>query len=327
VLSASKQETVCFDDIVSRNPHVLTAARLAHQAALLGHHVLIVGEQGTEKELFAAAIHNASSRAQNSLIELDCFYLPSTLLEQILFGRQVEKELQPMMKNCADGTLFIQEVGSLPLVAQSRIVRAIQLSTLLLDGGEAVDFTCKLIGSSTDDMLPALTQTVLWLPPLRHRKEDIPLLVHKTIDEFAAAFHRSLNSISDEAMNALIHYPWPGNVRELNTIVGRCALLAKGEMILTDHLPKAIQRARKSKYAAHGTDVPPPEDVLSLATVEKRHIQKVLDITGWHKVRSAQILGIDRSTLYDKIRRYNLVNRGESMMNEECGMKSIGNHQ
>ena len=316
MLSATKSKTVSFEDIVSNSAHVQAARKSAQQAALMGHHVLIVGEQGTEKEMFAAAIHGASSRADRPFVELDCFYLSGTLIEEVLFGRQVEKELQPTMKSCCGGTLFIQDVGALPLVAQSRITHACQSGKLALDSGDEMDFTCRIVASTVNDLQPVvedrlfradlhqmLSQTMIWLPPLRHRKEDVPLLVHRFIDEYAASLNKPLNSISDEAMNALVHYPWPGNVRELKTVIGRCALLAKGEMILTDHLPKAIQRVRKIK------NVPvQDEDALSLATIEKRHIQKVLDYTGWHKVRSAKILGIDRSTLYDKIRRYNLMN-------------------
>ena len=316
MLSATKPKIVSFDDIVSNSAHVQAAKKLAQQAALLGQHVLIVGEQGTEKDVFAAAIHSASSRARMPFVELDCFYLSGTLIEEVLFGRQVEKELQPTMKSCAGGTLFIQDVGALPLVAQSRLAHACQSGRLTLDSGDEMDFTCRIIASTVNDLQPVvedrqfradlhriLSQAMIWLPPLRHRKEDVPLLVHRFIDEFAASLGKPLNSISDEAMNAFVHYPWPGNVRELKTVIGRCALLAKGEMILMDHLPKAIQRVRKIK------NVPvQDEDALSLATIEKRHIQKVLDYTGWHKVRSAKILGIDRSTLYDKIRRYNLMN-------------------
>ena len=316
MLSEIEVTSGSFDGIVSRNEHVQAAKRQAQQAALLGSHMLIIGEQGTEKEQFAAAVHAASARASASFVELDCFYLSGTLIEEMLFGRQVEKELQPLMRSCAEGTLFIQQVGALPLIAQSRIVHACQTGRLALDSGDELDFRCKLIATSTDDLTPAvedrqfrsdlhrmLDQTVIWLPPLRHRKEDVPLLVHKLINELRASLGKPLNSISDEAMNALVHYPWPGNVRELKTVIGRCAMLAKGEMILLDHLPKSIQRARKIK------NMPvQDEDSFSLAIVEKRHIQKVLDYTGWHKVRSARILGIDRSTLYDKIRRYNLIN-------------------
>jgi len=306
VLSEIEVTSGSFDGIVSRNEHVQAAKRQAQQAALLGSHMLIIGEQGTEKELFAAAVHAASARAAAAFVELDCFYLSGTLIEEMLFGRQVEKELQPLMRSCAGGTLFIQQVGALPLVAQSRIVHACQTGRLMLDSGDELEFRCKLIATSTEDLAPAvedrqfrsdlhrmLEQTVVWLPPLRH----------KFINQFGASLGKPLNSISDEAMNALVHYPWPGNVRELRTVIGRCAMLAKGEMVLLDHLPKSIQRARKIK------NMPvQDEDSFSLAIVEKRHIQKVLDYTGWHKVRSARILGIDRSTLYDKIRRYNLAN-------------------
>jgi len=321
VIPSAELKACSFDNIVSRNPHVLGAKKLAQQAAALDGGLLIVGEQGTEKELFAATVHSTSKRASMPLVELDCFYHSSTLLERMLFGEQVDKEvLQPVMKRCCGGTLFVQDVGNLPLVAQSRLARAMRTGRLTLGEGEVVDFNCRIVASTSDDLLPAvedrqfradfyeaLTQTVIFIPPLRHRKEDIPVLVQKFIREFAYSLNKPLNNISGEAMNALTHYKWPGNVRELKTVIGRSAALAKGETILMDHLPKSIQRARRHKEE-------PDEMPLPLATIEKRHIRKVLDFTGWHKVRTAQILGIDRSTLYDKIKRYNLINPADRLL-------------
>jgi len=316
-----KPEACSFDDILSKNPNVLAARKLAEHAAALDQGVMIVGEPGTEKELFAAAIHNAGRRAGKPFVELDCPYVAGTLLECVMFGGQAEKSLLPLVKQCEGGTLFLQEAGALPLAAQARIAYAMQSGKITLDSGEEAPFDCRVIASTSEDLRPAvedrkfrkdlfdaISSTTLFISPLRHRKDDIPLLVHRYIREFGRSLQKPLNSISDEAMHALVHYKWPGNITELAGVISRCAVLAKGEMILKDHLPKSIQRAKKEHNAGSQDD-----DVLPLATIEKRHIQKVLDYTGWHKVRTAQILGIDRSTLYDKIRRYNLENPAEQL--------------
>jgi len=304
-----------FDDIATKNPHVITAKGLACEAAMRDGGMLIVGEPGTEKDLLARAVHAAGRRSAMPMVELDCAHLPEVLMERAMFGEPIGEQLHPVLKECIGGTLFIQEVAALPLVAQSRIVRAMQTGRLALESGEEVRFDCRVIATTSEDLAPlledrrfrgdlyrALTETVIFIPPLRHRKEDIPLLVHKLMREFGRELQKPLRNISDEAMQGLTHFRWSGNVVELKAVIGRAALLAKGETILMQHLPRAVQKARKYKNARREEDQP-----LSLATVEKRHIQKVLDHTGWHKVRSARILGIDRSTLYDKIKRYNLV--------------------
>jgi len=317
-----KLETCSFSDITTRNPNVLAARKLAEHAAAVDQGALIIGEPGTEKDILAAAIHNAGPRAGKPFVALDCPYAAAALLEGAMFGGQIDAGLAPLMKKCAGGTLFLQEVGALPLPVQARIARAMQSGRLALDSGENVAFDCRVIASTSEDLRPAvedrrfrhdlhdaLAVNTLFISSLRHRKDDIPLLVHKYIDEFGRSLHKPLNNISDEAMNALVRYAWPGNVTELQTVIGRSAVLAKGEMILKDHLPKSIQRATREKKPALQDN-----DVLPLATIEKRHIQRVLDYTGWHKVRTAQILGIDRSTLYDKIRRYNLANPAEKLV-------------
>lgn len=322
LLAMEHTKTCTFDDIVTKNPLLLAAKRIARGATMHDGGILIMGEPGTEKEMFAAAVHNSSRRAAMPLVELDCVGLPDALMEQAIFGEDVGEDLHPMIEECRGGTLFLQEVGALPLVAQSRIARAMHTGQLPFSSGEAADFDCRVIASTSEDLVPCvedrvfrgdlhqvLASTVIFIPPLRHRKEDISLLVHKLVREFGEALHKPLSNISDEALQALTHYRWPGNVRELEAVMGRSAALAKGETILLQHLPREIQRSSKYKDYVLGAD-----ELLSLATIEKRHIQKVLDHTGWHKVRSAQVLGIDRSTLYDKIRRYHLVNPAERVL-------------
>lgn len=322
MLSSIEEPKNCtFDDIVTRSACLLAAKGLACEAAPRDGGILVVGEPGTEKEIIASAVHALSERSGMPMVELDCANLPAMLMERAMFGRLGGPAPHPMLLNCGEGTLFLQEVGALPLTAQSRIMTAIQAGKLVLGSGEEIDFNCRIIASTSEDLVPfvedkkfradlyaALAQTVIFIPPLRHRKEDIPLLVHRLMKEFGRELRKPLNNISDEAVQGLAHYRWPGNVRELKAVIGRAAALAKGETILMQHLPRAVQRARKYKHA--GAD---EEGPLSLAVIEKRHIQRVLDYTGWHKVRSAQILGIDRSTLYDKIKRYNLVNPADRL--------------
>ena len=323
MLSATEGPMTCdFDDVATRNPHLLTAKGLAYEAAMQDGGILILGEPGTEKEMLAAAVHAVGKRSESKFVELDCAHLPGALMERAMFGEWLGGELHPMLRDCRGGTLLMQEAGALPLVIQSRIVGAMQTGRLALDSAGEADFDCRIIATTSDDLVPlvedklfrgdlyeALTQTVIFVPPLRHRKEDIPLLVQRFMREFGRRLRKPLCNISDEAMQGLTHYRWPGNVGELKTIIGRAALLAKGETILLQHLPRGVQQGRKYKETADTENQP-----LSLAVIEKRHIQKVLDYTGWHKVRSAQILGIDRSTLYDKIKRYDLANPADRLL-------------
>jgi len=299
-----------------------TARVVAQQAAIGDSNLLIIGEPGTEKEELALAVHNASPRATAPFIEINCVDASDSLLTDALFGQPESERRQYLAGITSLGTIFIDDVEELPLAAQARLMRAFQSGVLRLDSGEEIAFNCRVVAATSVDLIPlvedrqfrqdfydTIHHAAVYIPPLRHRKEDIPLLAERFIKDTASRLHKPLKSISDQAMHSLVHYTWPGNLYELRSVIERSAALAKGEVILLDHLPKNVQEARKGKGEG-----PADDKVLALADIEKRHIQKVLDYTGWHKVRTAQILGIDRSTLYDKIKRYNLAEPAERIL-------------
>lgn len=289
---------------------------------------LITGESGTGKELIARMAHQASRRASGPFVCVNCAALPDTLLESELFGH-VKGAFTGAVANRAGkfeaargGTVFLDEIGDISPAAQAKILRVLQEKEIERIGDNrpiAVDVriiaaTNKDLaeeiraGRFREDLFYRLNVITIELPPLRERLDDIPALVDYFIRTFRREIPSPVKRLSPDALEAFKRYPWPGNVRELRNVIERAVVLGSKEEIGIDDLPAEL---RGEAPTAAGQKVPLAEAadgqaLRSLAECEREHILRVLNYTGWNKKRSAEILGISRSALYEKIATYSL---------------------
>jgi len=314
-------------DIVAASPAMRSALDLAERAARSEATILLIGETGTGKEVLARAIHATSPRRLGPFVPINCGALPASMIESELFGHErgaftgaVERRLGRF--ELADrGTLFLDEIGELPIEAQVKLLRVLEDKRFFRVGGQKeVRVDVRLVaatnrdlnaavesGAFRADLLYRIRVVEVKLPPLRERMEDIVLLAESMLSRLGARRHR----LSDAAKAALLAYPWPGNARELRNVLERACLLCDGERIGVDDLGllsstgSALRpNLRTSASPEPGTSAANP--LRSMEEVEKEHIRMVLDSTGWNKVHAAEVLGIGRTNLYEKIRLFGL---------------------
>lgn len=302
-----------FHDLISKSPKMQQIFELAKVVAKSNSNVLILGESGTGKELLARAIHNESPRANGPFVAVSCVAIPDTLLESELFGHEkgaftdAIAQKKGKFELAHGGTLFLDEIGDISPKMQLALLRVLEEREFTRVGGtKPIKVDVRIIAATNrnlqkaveegrfrDDLYYRLNVITIHIPPLRERKEDIPLLVEHFVEKFNIQMGKRVKGVSQEAMRLLMEYDWPGNVRELENVMERAMVITKGELITPEDL--FLPTSRKAE-----------ENPMSLEAVEKAHILKVLNETGWNIQRSAQILGIDRTTLYHKIRRYGL---------------------
>jgi transcriptional regulator with PAS, ATPase and Fis domain len=276
--------------------------------------VLITGESGTGKEIVARAIHAASPRRFMPMVAIHCGALTETLLESELFGHErgaftgAQFRKKGKFEVAEGGTVFLDEIGDISLKTQTDLLRVLQEKEIVRVGGNQpirVDFRCIAAtnksleamvkeGTFRPDLYYRLNVFSIELPPLRNRREDIPLLVNHFLNKYATAMNRPPQRISAPALEVLLDYHWPGNVRELENAVERALLISREPEIQPSDFPFQF---RPAGAASTGR---------TLEDVEKEHIQKILGETNWNLSRTARILDIDRTTLYNKLKRYNL---------------------
>ncbi|HEX8749787.1 MAG TPA: sigma-54 dependent transcriptional regulator [Nitrospira sp.] len=279
--------------------------------------VLITGESGTGKELVAKAIHYNSERREAPFVPVNCAAIPEQLLESELFGHMrgaftdAKMDKRGLFEEARKGTLFLDEISELPLMLQAKLLRAIQEKEIRRVGANkpiAVDV--RVIAATNlnlaeevkakrfrDDLYYRLNVIELKLPPLRERREDIPLLVDAFLKKCGEARGKEVKGVSESALAMLLDYTWPGNVRELENVVERAVTLSRGEKITSDDLPAAVQGSRGDRRVLDDA----AEKTLPLHEIEKEYIKKILEKMGGNKYQAAHVLGIDRKTLYRKL--------------------------
>jgi transcriptional regulator with PAS, ATPase and Fis domain len=281
--------------------------------------VLITGESGTGKELIAKAIHEYSERKNNEFVAVDCSSLVETLLESELFGHvkgsftgayQTKHGLFELANN---GTFFFDEISNLSQKIQAKLLRVIQEREFMKVGDQKkIKLDIRIIsasnkdlrdsikeGSFREDLYYRLSVVPIRIPPLRNRREDIPLLIDHFLKKFSKRVKRNIPEISPEAMDILIEHNWPGNVRELEHTIERILILEEGDVIRTSDLPSFISRSQVDFQMF-------TEDILSLEELEKKYIRFILKKTKGRKTEAAKLLGINRKTLGLKIKKYEL---------------------
>ena len=318
-----------FYDIISKSKEML---RLFHQLELIADSdttVLIEGESGTGKELFARAIHSLSQRKKGPLVTINCGSLPDTLLESELFGYKAgaftdaKKDKPGRISRAEGGTLFLDEIGDISPFLQVRLLRVLQekvYEPLGATRSEQADVrivaaTNRAIddlvtqGLFREDLYYRLNVVRLRLPPLRHRKEDIPLLVEHFIVKFNRLNNKEIKGLSSEALAVLMSHDFPGNIRELENIIEYATVVCRNHLISIEHLPENIHRVSAKPQASDLLDNPtnkPFTSEPSLEEVEKEFLYNLLRQNKWSKTLTARQLKIHPTTLWRKLKRYKL---------------------
>jgi len=305
-----------FDQIIGRSDALAEIFRLIEKIAATNSSVLIQGESGTGKELLARAIHYNGPRADGPFVAINCGALPESLLESELFGyvrgafTGAHANRQGLLRAADGGTLCLDEVGDMPPALQVKLLRALQEREVTPLGATAPEpFDARVIAATNknleeevaahrfrDDLYYRLSVISFTVPPLRERREDIPLLVRYFVGKYARALGAEGQAVSDEAMQRLINYDWRGNVRELQNAIERAVTLGDGR-VEPEHLPQKVREAPVAIRDLNGA-------VETLDELERRHILATLARENDDKSRAAALLGIDLSTLYRKLKRY-----------------------
>ena len=277
--------------------------------------VLITGESGTGKELVAKAIHYSGLHKEGPFLAVNCAAIPETLLESELFGYKrgaftdAKTDKKGLIFQAKGGTLFLDEVTEMPPILQAKLLRVIEERKVRpLGDTNAYPIDVRIISASNRDMKEMIHQgrfredlyyrlkvIDIELPPLRERREDIPLLVQHFIDRFGKEPKKILG-ISEEALKILINYFWPGNVRELENVIQRAITLCQQEVILPQDLPASMLQEADENLVEKGL-----REKYTVNQLEKEYIKRVLIEVGGNKSRAAEILGLDRKTLYRKL--------------------------
>jgi two-component system response regulator HydG len=305
--------------IIGKSERIRQVFALVDKVADTDSTILIFGESGTGKELVAREIHHRSDRVKGPFVSINCGALPEALLESELFGHVrgsftgAVRDKDGMFTVAKGGTFFLDEVGETTPAIQVKLLRVLQEREVIPVGAtKAIKVDVRLIAATNSDLENAvetgrfradlfyrLNVIPIHLPPLRQRKDDIPLLVEHFLKGHGGTADKPVKTLSAEAFDTLMRYDWPGNVRELENALERGVILQEGRVITAEDLP---ERLRRSRTQSRGSVVSTSN--LTLEELEKEYLLKVLDETGWHKKRAASILGINASTLYRKLQRY-----------------------
>jgi len=303
-----------FDNIIGQSPPMEAVFSLIPEVAQSDSSILIFGETGTGKELVAKAIHAESRRSHLPFIAINCGAIPESLLESELFGHQkgvftgATRARKGFLEVVSGGTLFLDEIGEISPKMQVDLLRVLEEKKITSIGSrEPVDVDFRLISATRQDLKKAVAEQnfredffyrinviMVEIPPLRKRKEDIPLLVEHFLIKYSQETNKKVDHINSDAMGLLKQYDWPGNVRELENAIERAVVLSKSRTLRTEDF---------SFIQPYGIEF---TESLSLREMEKEYIQKILEENTWNVTQSAKILGINRVTLHKMIKRYNL---------------------
>lgn len=319
VLRRELNRQYSFDEIIGKSENLQSIFRIVEKIADTNAAVLIQGESGTGKELIAKAIHFNSRRAAKPFLAVNCGALPENLLESELFGHTkgsftgAFSDKKGLFRAADGGTLFLDEIGEMPQTLQVKLLRALQEHEVLPVGSSfPIKFDARIIAATNknlenevsehrfrEDLFYRLNVIEISLPPLRERREDIPLLVKYFVSRTAKEQSSPEKSFSREALQAIMNYSWQGNVRELQNAVERAFLLSDEEILL-EHLPPKIKTGSQNVF-----EIRDPEGIRpTLEEIERKYILEILENANDDKSLAANILGIDLSTLYRKLKKY-----------------------
>jgi DNA-binding NtrC family response regulator len=308
-------ESYCFDSIIGNSPSILESKELARKVAGTDTNVLLLGETGTGKEVFAQAIHYASSRKTKSYVAINCSAISKDLLESELFGYKAGaftgalKDKKGLFEEANEGTIFLDEIGEMNLELQAKLLRVLETQSFIKPGDTKTSKVNVRIIAATNrnllneteegrfrnDLYYRIATFSIQLPPLRERVNDIKELVNHFIDLFAYQIKKKKLHVDESFLEKLKKYEFKGNIRELRNIIERAVILSEGDVLTAALLPSEVIMAEGSGKSPY-----------DLSTIEKIYIQKVLQLTKGNKTKSAELLGIGVTTLYRKLEEYKI---------------------
>ena len=320
-LRGAAEESRRFKELVGTSPAMRSVYTLLDRIAETGATALITGETGTGKELAARAIHRRSHRCDAPMVTVNCAAVPANLLESELFGHvrgsftDARSDRKGLFVQADKGTLFLDEIGEMPLEMQAKLLRALEARTVRPVGGhQEVPFDVRLVtathrdlvasieeGTFREDLYYRINVVELTMPPLRARGTDVLLLAQTFLEQFARQHGKPVKRISSPVAERLVAYAWPGNIRELRNSMERAVALARFEEVIVEDLPVQIRDYRSTHVLVASND---PSELVPLSEVERRYVERVMEAVGGNKRQAAQILGLDRATLYRKLERW-----------------------
>ncbi len=308
-------------DFIGVSPLMQTVFSMIRKVASVDCNVLLQAETGTGKEMAARAIHNLSPMKHMPFVSFNCGGFTEELICSELFGHEkgaftgATATKIGLLESANGGSVFLDEIGEMPLTMQVRLLHVIQGKSILRVGGtKPIDLAVRIIAATNKDLKKAvekgefredlfyrLNVVSIRLPKLSERRDDIPILISHFIDKFNRAFGKKIKRISTQAMGILLSYNFPGNVRELENIIQRSVALTEGDVIEIADLPSDLQKLEFSTLEGEG--------LLSLEKMEKEHIEKVLNMTGFNVSLAGNILDIPRTTLWRKMKKFGMVKK------------------
>jgi DNA-binding NtrC family response regulator len=319
-LQSELKEKYKFENIIGNSNEMMQVLSMVSKVAPTDSTVLVSGESGTGKELIARAIHLNSKRKNMAFVTINCGALPENLQESELFGHVrgaftgAIRDKRGLFQDASGGTLFLDEVGETTPAAQVKILRFLQNGEIRRVGdNEPLFVDVRLLAATNKNLEKAITDGTfredlyyrlnvipINLPPLRQRRDDVPLLVNHFLERFIARTKKKIASVSPEAMKLLVGYNWPGNVRELENVIERAVILTNKNVILPKDLPPAVINQQKSAVTVDDGSEP------TLETLEKNYILKILDKYTWNQKKASELLGISTTTLWRKLKSYGI---------------------
>jgi two-component system response regulator HydG len=321
VLQAQVMETSGFEGIIGKSGAMQRVVQTARQVAASDIPVLIMGESGTGKELIARAIHNNSRRRKKRLVALNCAGLSESILEDELFGHVrgaftgAQSDREGRFEHADEGTLFMDEIGDMPAAMQAKLLRVLENGEVVRVGSnDPLQVDVRLISATNrnldemvvekqfrEDLYFRIKGVTIHLPPLRERREDIPLLIHYFLQSAAERYNKPIEGITPEARQVLMSYAWPGNVRQLRNAIENMVVLSSGPTLGPESLPHEVRPAGGEVTGGMNNLVG-----ISITQAEKELIRNTLKMVNGNREQAAKILGIGERTLYRKIKEYDL---------------------
>jgi DNA-binding NtrC family response regulator len=310
-----------FESIIGTSPSLRKAVDQARRIAPFEQPVLILGESGTGKELFANAIHHASRRRKNRLVAMNCAAMTESIMEDDLFGHvkgaytDARQERAGRFEHANNGTLFMDEIADMPATMQAKLLRVLENGEVVrLGSNDAIKVDVRLISATNknldemvankefrQDLYFRIKGASIYIPPLRERRQDIPLLIHFFLQNASEKHKKPVDGITSEAQQVLLGYSWPGNVRELKNTIENMVILSSGPKLGVDCIPDDIRPASDQPLTGVSNLAGIPLD-----QAEKEIIRNTLKMTNGNREQAAKLLGIGERTLYRKIKEYDL---------------------
>jgi DNA-binding NtrC family response regulator len=318
-----------FEGLVGRNPQMVRIYQLVSQIAETPSTVLITGESGTGKELIARAVHRRSARRERPFVAINVAAIPDTLIESELFGHEkgaftgAHARKPGKFELAHGGTVFLDEIGSLRLDLQTRLLRVLQEREVERVGGmRPVPVDVRVVAATNVNLRQAVRQRTfredlfyrlnvvhIEVPPLRDRRDDIPLLVEHFVRRLARECRRDVRAVSAGALETLVRYDWPGNVRELENVIHRAVVLARGPVLQLQDIPLDVALPETGARLAEDTGLPLRE---ACEQFERQYVLRVLERVRWNVSRAARLLGVHRNTVLAKLAAWGIQRPGQA---------------